>query len=131
MPLSVVPVAEPTSGKTPRATSPRKNALWCLAALLVGVTGICAWALAFPSQVPATVGEIVEDLTGANPNPVTLQRPAAVKLSAVAQLGKKLFFDPTLSSSGRQSCAACHSPVTAFDPPNKLAVHSDVAHTSP
>ncbi len=128
MPLSVVPVAEPTSGKTPRAPSPRKNALWCLAALLVGVTGICAWALAFPSQVPATVGEIVEDLTGANPNPVTLQRPAAVKLSAVAELGKKLFFDPTLSASGRQSCASCHSPGNAFGPPNKLSVQLGGPH---
>src|SRR5260370_33192839 len=128
MPLSVVPVAEPTSGKTPRATSPRKNALWCLAALLVEVAGCCAWALAFPSQVPARVGEIVEDLTGANPNPVTLQRPAAVKLSAVAELGKNLFFDPTLSASGRQSCASCHSPGNAFGPPNQLVVQPGGPH---
>src|ERR1700689_3688620 len=102
MSLSVAPPVEPTSGKTPRAPSPKKTALWCLAALVVASTGFCAWALAFPSQVPARVGDIVEDLTGANPNPIALQRPPAVQLSAVAQLGKKLFFDQTLSASGKQ-----------------------------
>jgi len=37
-------------------------------------------------------------------------------------LGRRLFFDPTLSGSGRQSCASCHSPAYAFGPPNKLSV---------
>src|SRR5471032_1362197 len=110
MSLSVAPPVEPTSGKTPRAHNPKKTALWCLVALLVASAGFGAWALAFPSQVPARVGDIVEDLTGANPNPVALQRPAVVELSAVAQLGKNLFFDQTLSASGKQSCATCHSP---------------------
>ena len=34
--------------------------------------------------------------------------PAQAALSRVAALGEKLFHDPSLSASGRQSCATCH-----------------------
>jgi cytochrome c peroxidase len=44
------------------------------------------------------------------------------KLSALAELGRKMFFDPSLSSSGRLACASCHSPANAYGPPNNLAV---------
>ena len=43
-------------------------------------------------------------------------------LSAMAQLGRRVFFDRTLSSSGRLSCASCHSPQHAYGPPNDLPV---------
>ncbi|WP_369823895.1 cytochrome-c peroxidase [Collimonas sp. OK242] len=46
--------------------------------------------------------------------------PAA--LSAAASLGKQIFFDPSLSASGKMSCATCHSPDHAYGPPNGLAV---------
>lgn len=68
------------------------------------------------------VGEIVEQLTGANPHPVRLERPAAAPLSAMALLGKQIFFDRTLSASGKLSCASCHSPAHAYGPPNALPV---------
>lgn len=41
------------------------------------------------------------------------------KMTAV---GKQLFFDPSLSGSGKLACASCHSPDHAFGPPNSLAV---------
>ena len=37
-------------------------------------------------------------------------------------LGEKLFFDPSLSGSGKLACASCHSPSHAFGPPNALSV---------
>ncbi len=40
----------------------------------------------------------------------------------MAQLGRRVFFDRTLSSSGAQSCADCHSPLHAFGPPGAAAV---------
>ena len=43
-------------------------------------------------------------------------------LSARAEMGKKLFFEPTLSASGKMSCASCHNPTHAFGPSNALAV---------
>jgi cytochrome c peroxidase len=43
-------------------------------------------------------------------------------LTAQAQLGEMIFNDPSLSASGRQSCATCHAPETAHAPNNALAV---------
>jgi cytochrome c peroxidase len=42
--------------------------------------------------------------------------------SPIAALGKKIFFDASLSASARMSCATCHSPAHAYGPPNGLAV---------
>jgi cytochrome c peroxidase len=53
---------------------------------------------------------------GENPCPVRLVRPLAAPLSAMAQLGRLIFFDPALSSSGRLACASCHSPQHAYGP---------------
>ncbi len=40
----------------------------------------------------------------------------------MAQLGRRVFFDSTLSSSGALSCASCHSPQRAYGPPGNLPV---------
>lgn len=37
-------------------------------------------------------------------------------------MGRLIFFDPSLSASGRQSCASCHDPKHAYGPPNALSV---------
>ena len=42
--------------------------------------------------------------------------------SALARAGKRLFFDASLSASGKMSCATCHDPNHAYGPPNDLAV---------
>jgi cytochrome c peroxidase len=57
---------------------------------------------------------------GANPHPIRLVRPPAGPLSAMAELGKTIFFDASLSSSGKISCAFCHSPQHAYGPPGDL-----------
>ncbi|HUW52436.1 MAG TPA: cytochrome c peroxidase [Rhodanobacter sp.] len=48
--------------------------------------------------------------------------PVPAQLSERASLGKRIFFDASLSSSGRMSCASCHSPAHAYGPPNGLAI---------
>jgi cytochrome c peroxidase len=55
---------------------------------------------------------------------VRLVRPAAAPLSAMALLGKDIFYDKSLSSSGRLSCASCHDPDHAFGPPGALPAMS-------
>ncbi|SDR61308.1 cytochrome-c peroxidase [Paraburkholderia tuberum] len=50
----------------------------------------------------------------------TTVAPAPI-YSDAASLGKLLFNDPSLSASGRMSCATCHSPSHAYGPPNGLA----------
>jgi acid phosphatase len=38
-------------------------------------------------------------------------------LTPLARLGKALFYDESLSSSGRLACASCHDPARAYGPP--------------
>ncbi|MHB0991768.1 MAG: cytochrome-c peroxidase [Burkholderiales bacterium] len=59
---------------------------------------------------------------GVNPDVVRIRLPETKPLSAVAILGRKLFFDSRLSGSGNQSCASCHDPRHAYAPNNRLAV---------
>ncbi|WP_394779423.1 cytochrome-c peroxidase [Undibacterium sp.] len=61
-------------------------------------------------------------------DPAAASSPAApsitkpVTLSLAAQVGQKMFFDKTLSGSGKMACATCHDPAFAYGPPNNLAV---------
>jgi cytochrome c peroxidase len=48
--------------------------------------------------------------------------PVPAQLSPQAALGKQMFFDASLSASGKMACAYCHSPDHAYGPPNGLAV---------
>jgi cytochrome c peroxidase len=43
-------------------------------------------------------------------------------LSLAAQVGEKIFGDPSLSASGQLACATCHDPKHAYSSPNGLAV---------
>jgi cytochrome c peroxidase len=43
-------------------------------------------------------------------------------VARITALGRKMFADPSLSASGRQSCASCHVPSKAYGPPDGLAV---------
>jgi cytochrome c peroxidase len=43
-------------------------------------------------------------------------------LSPEAQLGRQIFFDPTLSASGKLSCASCHDPTNAYAAPRASGV---------
>ena len=59
---------------------------------------------------------------GSPPELVYIEKPSVKPLSAVAELGRSLFFDPRLSGSGKQSCASCHNPADAYGPDNSLSV---------
>jgi cytochrome c peroxidase len=77
------------------------------------------------SPSPVTPAEPAASLAlerGENPYPVTLVRPPVAPLSAMAQLGRAVFFDAGLSSSGRLSCAGCHSPEHAYGPQGAVSV---------
>jgi cytochrome c peroxidase len=84
--------------------------LWLLGAGLLALAGA-----AFAAE---TQGLAEANPAGTNPNPVRLMRPPVAPLSAMAQLGKEIFYDASLSSSGSLSCASCHSPDHAYGPPN-------------
>jgi cytochrome c peroxidase len=66
--------------------------------------------------------------SGINPHPVELRLPPDRPLSAVAQLGRRVFFDPALSASGKQSCASCHDPAHGYNPPNGQTLQPGGVH---
>jgi cytochrome c peroxidase len=47
------------------------------------------------------------------------KQPGVARMTA---LGRQLFFDPSLSASGKTACASCHDPAHAYGPPNARAV---------
>src|ERR1700680_190438 len=42
--------------------------------------------------------------------------------AAMTDIGRALFFDLSLSASGKMACASCHDPARAFGPPNDSPV---------
>jgi cytochrome c peroxidase len=50
----------------------------------------------------------------------TFEKVPSVK--DMTAIGRALFFDSSLSASGKMACATCHDPAHAFGPPNDLAV---------
>lgn len=109
--------ASPTS----RTHVERKPYRWYAVLLGVACVFSCFTSYAFLNQGTQLQRKNADD-SGVNPHPVHLKLPQANPLSAVAQLGKSLFFDPMLSGSEKQSCASCHSPAYGYNPPNALMV---------
>ncbi len=70
-------------------------------------------ALAFAALLVACESGARDDGVD-NPHAVHLVRPATAPLSAMALLGRAIFFDSSLSASGRRSCASCHAPRMAY-----------------
>ncbi|MHB8812719.1 MAG: cytochrome-c peroxidase [Steroidobacteraceae bacterium] len=101
-----------------------------LGALLLAAAGFLVWS---PVPLPAWVSAPTDGLwlaLGENPHPVKLVVPADPPLSAVAQLGARLFNDRTLSGSGRMSCASCHDPRLAYGPAGSSPVALGGPHAS-
>src|SRR3984885_838937 len=68
-------------------------------------------------------GALYAAAAAAQTNDTALTRSEAYARAAQLQaLGRALFFDPSLSASGRMACATCHDPQHTFGPPNGLAV---------
>jgi cytochrome c peroxidase len=99
---------------------------WAFALLLLGF--VVAVVLRSPETTPGAVNTAVEDWTGINRHPLALVRPADQPLSALARIGEQIFNDPTLSASGRQSCASCHSAVHDYGPPDARSVQPGGPH---
>ncbi|SHJ10278.1 cytochrome c peroxidase [Roseomonas rosea] len=58
----------------------------------------------------------------AGPPPIPAENPFTAEK---AQLGRRLFFDPSLSASGTMSCATCHEPARGFTDGRSLARGND------
>ncbi|SAL00561.1 di-heme cytochrome c peroxidase [Caballeronia pedi] len=91
----------------------RTFALTALIALSAAMSGCDSHAAGTNASTPAQA-----------PAAPQAQSRAAVfaHVKQMTSLGEKLFFDPSLSGSGKLACASCHSPSHAFGPPNALSV---------
>ena len=68
-----------------------------------------------------TAGCLAAAFLAAGQKPLS-RAEASRRAEGLAALGRKVFFDPSLSGSGKLSCASCHDPAFAYGPPNALAV---------
>src|SRR6202453_943737 len=80
------------------------------------------WSLGAGLMAGAVFAAEPQTLPGENPHPIHLIRRPVEPLSAMARLGWDIFFDASLSSSGKVACASCHSPDHAYGPPNDGSV---------
>jgi cytochrome c peroxidase len=80
------------------------------------------WFLGVGLMAGAVFAAEPQTQPGENPNPVHLARPKVQPLSFMAKLGRDIFFDTALSSSGKLACASCHSPDHAYGPPTDAPV---------
>jgi len=106
----------------PRDSRPWERLLKIFLRMICAFSCMVAYAFVDQAHTLAKTDNQAADTSGANPHPVHLELPRVEPLSAVAQLGKLLFFDTSLSASGRQSCASCHSPKYGYNPPNALTI---------
>lgn len=90
-------------------------------ALLLAAGGLAALADAKPGAEPSSADSAIVPLGGL---PVGgISRADARRLAAAsAELGRQMFFDPSLSASGRMACSGCHDPAHGFTPANDRAV---------
>jgi cytochrome c peroxidase len=82
--------------------------------LLAGAAGVIADERPAPDYSYATTDALDSD--------------EVAPLSAVAQIGKLMFFDPALSASGAMSCATCHDPADHYAPSAGLVVEMGGPH---
>ncbi|MBZ9670768.1 cytochrome-c peroxidase [Mesorhizobium sp. ES1-3] len=73
--------------------------------LLIAIAAISTFALAAPANTA----------DGVHPGPLS-RAQAFARAKALTALGRKMFFDPALSASGKQACSSCHDPRHAFGP---------------
>ncbi len=92
-----------------------------LFAVLVAVGGLSACDKA--SSAPTAPAASVSTPPAAVETPFyALKFPRQPSVAEITALGRALFFDPSLSASGRMACSTCHDPKFAFGPSDAAAV---------
>ena len=86
--------------------------------LLVAVAAACLLAACQPAPQKDAATVPAAHLAGAYA-PILKRQPSVAAMTA---MGRAMFFEPSLSVSGKLACASCHSPQHAYGPPNALAV---------
>lgn len=99
-----------------RGVTLRKNVTGPLLGLLM-LLPVVSLARTAPTAPVAT-----ETATRDTASHVLSRRVVFQRAEALAGLGARLFREPRLSASGRQSCASCHDPAHGYGPPDAQPV---------
>ncbi|MBN3765522.1 cytochrome c peroxidase [Burkholderia sp. Ac-20365] len=70
----------------------------------------------------AQIQKVSADAAPASPAGAQTRAQVYESVRKMTAVGKQLFFDASLSGSGKLACASCHSPQHGFGPPNALSV---------
>jgi cytochrome c peroxidase len=83
--------------------------------MLVGPSGFALGILIVGAMTlaGATPSDAAPAAAGTSAEQIAQGPPAAV----LAQIGRLMFFDPSLSASGKLACGTCHDPKYAYGPP--------------
>lgn len=92
-----------------------RSVLTTVAGCVVSTMAIVGLAAATASPGRLTVGAANSTTGPAKPD-------AGPDMTALARLGRVMFFDASLSASGKLACATCHDPRYAYGPPPGKAI---------
>src|SRR4051794_14078795 len=102
--------------------SSRKMLSWIFGALVLLIAVVAFQNLNRPKASPPAkpIGAVVaiRGPLGLPPVPVEADNPPTAETIA---LGRRLYYDPGLSSDGSISCASCHRPDAGFADPNPVS----------
>ncbi|AZO08850.1 MULTISPECIES: cytochrome-c peroxidase [unclassified Mesorhizobium] len=79
----------------------------------IAVAAVTIFGVALPANT-APAGSV-------KPGPMS-RAEAFARAEALTALGRRMFFDPSLSASGKQACSSCHDPNHAFGPASAAPV---------
>ena len=79
--------------------------------------------------IAAVMAIAASALAASDLSPGPLSRAKAdARAAALADLGQRMFFDSSLSASGKLACSSCHDPAHGFGPANALDVQIGGPH---
>lgn len=110
------PVLFTLCGIAPRVARRNVFAVLCL----FGALSACERKAA---EAPKATKPLPARQEAPGPQPMT-RAEAFARARELGQIGRVMFFDPSLSASGRVSCASCHDPAHGFSPPNALPIQA-------
>ena len=91
--------------------------------LLAAAVAVVPITIAAETSAAEPANDAYAELKTYYERPLYVPFPAETPYSPqLATLGKMLFFDPRLSSSGSMNCASCHTPSFGFEAPVELSV---------
>ncbi len=87
-------------------------------------SALVAWVMILPSCTKEPVNDPYGDLPPYNPTPLSIQLPANMPVMEIpaynpttvegVALGRRLYYEPLLHSSGNKSCSSCHVQSAGF-----------------